>query len=160
MANFISQSCGELQPAVCLPRGDATIWRRPKHLWTFDKPQKQATAKAAKATFSIKYLPELLINVYSYRLMMKSVSYCCGSRLFSNLVTYRVNYSYIMYRLNCTNLKECCHSDLSNPCKVGWCILNAKVDLKYCQASSALKYPSQFFLGQNNSIVVFLLPTS
>ena len=45
MAKLISQSCGELQPAVCLSRGYATIWRRPIHSWTSDKPQKQATAK-------------------------------------------------------------------------------------------------------------------
>ena len=30
----------------------------------YDKPQKQATTKAARATFSAKYLPELLVNVY------------------------------------------------------------------------------------------------
>ena len=38
-----------------------------------DKPQKQATAKAAQETFSINkvYLPEFLVNVYSYRLMVK-----------------------------------------------------------------------------------------
>ena len=57
----------------------------------FDRPQKQATAKAARENFSINsYLPELLVNVYSYCLMVKSVS-CCyvrGSQLFSNPVTY------------------------------------------------------------------------
>ena len=47
MAKLISQLCGELQLAVCLSRGDGAIERRPKHLWTSDKPQKQATAKAA-----------------------------------------------------------------------------------------------------------------
>ena len=45
-------------------------------------------------------LPELLVNVYSYRLMVKGVSCCCvcGRRLFSNPVTYYDNnilaYSY------------------------------------------------------------------
>ena len=53
MAKLISQSCGELQQAVCLPRGYGVIWRRSEHSWTSDKPQKQATAKAAKATFSL-----------------------------------------------------------------------------------------------------------
>ena len=34
-----------------------------------------------------QYLPELLVNVYSYRLMVKSVSCCCvhGRQIFSNL---------------------------------------------------------------------------
>ena len=60
--------------------------------WTSDKPQKQATAKAARATLSINtWLPvaELLVNVYNYCLMVKSVSCCCvrGRWHFSNLVT-------------------------------------------------------------------------
>ena len=66
--------------------------RRPVHSWTSDKPQKQATAKATQATFSINTLAELLVNVYSYCLMVKNVSCCCvrGSRLFSDLVTNRL----------------------------------------------------------------------
>ena len=52
VAKHISQSYGELQPAVCLSRGDGAIWRLFEHSWTSDKPQKQATAKAAWATFS------------------------------------------------------------------------------------------------------------
>ena len=90
MAKLISQSCGELQPAVCLPRGYAAIWMWPVHLWMSDKPQKQATAKSHLGNFQHQYLAELLVNVYSYRLMAKSASCCCirGSQLFSNLVTY------------------------------------------------------------------------
>ena len=51
-----------------------------------DKPQKQATAN----NFQHQYLAKLLVNVYSYCLMVKKVSCCCvrGSRLFSNLVTF------------------------------------------------------------------------
>ena len=52
MAKLISQSCGESQLAVCLSREDRAIWRTLEHSWMFDKPQKQATAKAAWATFS------------------------------------------------------------------------------------------------------------
>ena len=42
------------------------------------------------ANFQHQYLPELLVNVYSYLLMVKSVSCCCvcGRRLFSVQVTY------------------------------------------------------------------------
>ena len=42
------------------------------------------------SNFQHQYLPELLISMYSYHLMMKSVSCCCvgGTRPFSNLVTY------------------------------------------------------------------------
>ena len=80
MAKLISQSYGELQPAVCSPRGYAAIWRWPVHSWTSEKPQKQ-----------------LLVNVYSYCLMMKSVSCCCvrGSQLFSNLVTHTHTHTHI-----------------------------------------------------------------
>ena len=60
----LSQSCGELQPAVCLPRGYAAIWRRPVHPWMSDKPQKQATAKVAWATFSMSFLTQVLHPLY------------------------------------------------------------------------------------------------
>ena len=49
----------------------------------------QATAKAALGNFHHQYLAKLLVNVYTYHLMVKSVSWCYvhESRLFSNLVT-------------------------------------------------------------------------
>ena len=47
MATFISQLCGELQPVVCGLRGDRIIKRPSKHLWTSEKPQKQATSKVS-----------------------------------------------------------------------------------------------------------------
>ena len=45
--------------------------------------------KPQQGNFQHQYLPELLVNVYSYHLMVKSVSCCCvrGRCLFSNLVT-------------------------------------------------------------------------
>ena len=45
---------------------------------------------SSPGNFQHQYLAELLVNVYSYRLMVKSVSCYCvrGSRLFSDLVTY------------------------------------------------------------------------
>ena len=112
---LISQSCDKLQPAVCLPRRYAAIWRWPEHSWTSDRPQKQATAKAVQATFSINtYLPELLVNVYSYNLLVKSVSYCCvrGSRLFSNPVKYTCVALYFIHMCctlhACTCMVWCC----------------------------------------------------
>ena len=93
MDNLISPLCGELQPAICLPRGYAAIWRWPEHLWTSDKPQKPASetshSKSSQGNFQHQCLPELLVNIYSYCLMVKSVSCCCmrGRRLFSNPVT-------------------------------------------------------------------------
>ena len=53
MAKHTSQSCDELQPAVCLSRGYVAIWKPPEHSWTSDRPEKQATAKAARVTFGI-----------------------------------------------------------------------------------------------------------
>ena len=40
----------------------------------------------------IRYLADKLASVYSYRVMVKSVSSCCvrGSRVLSNPVTYEV----------------------------------------------------------------------
>ena len=50
-----------------------------------NKPQ-----QSSPGNFQHQYLAELLVNMYSYRLMVKSVSCYCvhGSRLFSDLVTY------------------------------------------------------------------------
>ena len=54
-------------------------------------------SKSSPGNFQHQYLAELLVNMYSYRLMVKSVSCCyvCGSRLFSDLVTYIYIYIYI-----------------------------------------------------------------
>ena len=68
-----------------------------------------------------------------------------------------------MYILMCTNLKECCHSDLTNPCKVGQYILNVKLDLKYCyfyhvhcdyNTSSKQQRLQPLRVGQNRTILV------
>ena len=55
-----------------------------------DKPQKQATAKAARKLFQYQFLPDLLVDVYSYRLMMTCVYLAivvCGSWFLLNPVT-------------------------------------------------------------------------
>ena len=45
--------------------------------------------KRSPGNFQHQYLPEVLVNVYVYRLIVKSVSCCCvrASQLFSNPVT-------------------------------------------------------------------------
>ena len=55
-------------------------------------------SKSSLGNFQHQYLAELLVNVYSYFLTMRSVSYCCvhGSQIFSDLVT-------IMYPCNNKN---------------------------------------------------------
>ena len=49
-------------------------------------------SKSSPGNFQHQYLAELLVNMYSYCLMVKSVSCCCvrGSWLFSDLVTYTI----------------------------------------------------------------------
>ena len=44
-----------------------------------------------------QYLPELLVNVYRYHLMEKSVSCCCvcGREMFSKLVTHSQQWSKV-----------------------------------------------------------------
>ena len=56
VAKLISQLCGELQPAVYLSRGYVAIWRWPEHSLMFDRPQNQATAEAAWATFILAWI--------------------------------------------------------------------------------------------------------
>ena len=59
-------------------------------------------SKSSPGNFQHQYLAELLVNVYSYCLMVKSGSCCCvhGNRLLSNLVTYATN---ITIHLSSTN---------------------------------------------------------
>ena len=54
-------------------------------------------SKSSPGNFQHQYLPKLLVNVYSYHLMVKSVSCCCvcGSWLFSNPVTYVTGVAYV-----------------------------------------------------------------
>ena len=55
-----------------------------------DMQPETSHSKSSPGNFQHQYLAELLVNMYSYRLMVKSVSCYCvrGSRLFSDLVTY------------------------------------------------------------------------
>ena len=59
-------------------------------------------SKISRGNFQHQYLPELLVNVYSYHLMVKCVCYycMCGSQLFSNPVTY-VYLTSVTSRLAC-----------------------------------------------------------
>ena len=97
MDKLTSQSCGELQPAVCLSRGNIAIWRRPEHSWT-----------SSPGNFQHRYLPELLVNVYSYHLMVNSVSWCCVcvwkvAFLKSGHICL-LHFSYPSYNIACTTI--------------------------------------------------------
>ena len=130
MAKLISQSCGELQLAVCLPRGYGAIWRWPEHSWTSDKT---SHSKSSQGNFQHQYLPELLVNVYSYRLMVKSVSCCCvrGRHLFSNLVTFqyicgqtaRLYFIRFIVRKNSSNLLPTEYKKLPKHFRILWGII-------------------------------------
>ena len=83
-------------------RVDKTCFPRPGHIYRHLKATRtlvdvwQASetshSKSSRGNLQHQYLAELLVNMYSYRLMVKSVSCYCvrGSRLFSDLVTYFV----------------------------------------------------------------------
>ena len=79
--NWLSACQGEMEPLIQRP---------PKHSWMSYKPQKQATVKVVWVIFSINTWSELLVNVYGYCLMVKSISCCCvyGNQLFSNSVAF------------------------------------------------------------------------
>ena len=68
------------------------------------KPQKQATAKVARATFSISsYLPELLVNIYSYASFdgEKHVLLLCAWKpAFIKFGHIYSIYSYILYSMD------------------------------------------------------------
>ena len=61
-----------------------------------DKPQKQATAKAA-GNFQHQYLPELLVNVYVYRLMVKvCLAVVCVGAGFSQIRLHTRIHTYVL----------------------------------------------------------------
>ena len=69
------------------------IWSR---IWRQTSTHGHLTShsKSSQGYSQYQYLPELLVNVYNYCLMVKSVSCCCvcGSWLSSNSVTYCTNH--------------------------------------------------------------------
>ena len=78
MSKLISQLCGELQPAFCLSRRYEAIRRQPEHSWTSAMTSlRNKLQQSSLGNFQHQYVAELLVNVYSYRLMVKSVSCCC-----------------------------------------------------------------------------------
>ena len=65
MAYIINQSCGDFQQGGCLYKPTSGIQWTPEHLWTSDRPQKQALAKADLSTFGsglVSLLMELSID--------------------------------------------------------------------------------------------------
>ena len=68
-----------------------------------NKPQHKQPGKIQH-----QYLPKSLVNVYSYRLIVKSVSCCCvcGRRIFSNLVTSNLLGPCKNYYSYCTHHKN------------------------------------------------------
>ena len=51
MAYIINQSYGDFQQGSCLYKPTSGIQWAPKHSWTPDRPQKQASEKADLSTF-------------------------------------------------------------------------------------------------------------
>ena len=51
MAYIINKSGGDSQQGGCLYKPTSGIQCTPEHLWTSDKPQKQASEKADQSTF-------------------------------------------------------------------------------------------------------------
>ena len=50
IAYIMNESGGDLQQGGCLYKPTSGIQWTPKHLWTSDRPQKQASEKADKLT--------------------------------------------------------------------------------------------------------------
>ena len=76
---------------------------------------------------------------------------------YHDIPVYSANYSCIVHRLICTNLKECCHSHLTNSYKVEWYIFKCEnrfevlppLSCSYTDnavTSRAFKHPSLLFL--------------
>ena len=67
MGYIINQSCGDFQQGGCLYKPTSGIQWTPEHSWIFNRPQKQASAKAYLSKFgsgvlAISLLMELSID--------------------------------------------------------------------------------------------------
>ena len=73
-------------------QGDMQLFKGDPALVDISQASETSHNKRSPGNFQHQYLPELLVNVYSYRLMEKHVSCCCvrGSRIFSNPVTIMI----------------------------------------------------------------------
>ena len=105
MAKLIGQSVNYSQLSAC--QGICSHLKATRTLMDVWQTSETSYSKSSPANFQHQYLVELLVNVYSYCLMVKSVSCCCvrGSWLFSDLVTiilvlfaYRSMYCVSIYR--------------------------------------------------------------
>ena len=67
-------------------------------------------SKSSSGNFQHWYLADMLASVYSYRVMVKSVSSCCvrGSRVLSNPVTIRKLILHICYKNRCSKTRLPC----------------------------------------------------
>ena len=104
MPKLINQSCGDnslLARSIC---SHLKVTRTLMDVW---QASKTSHSKSSPGNFQHQYLAELLVNMCSYCLMVKSVSCCCvrGSRLFSNLVTNYIGRSPDLFSSH-PNIKE------------------------------------------------------
>ena len=75
MAKLISQSCGELQPAIGLPRGYAAILRWPEHSWTSDKdPHFITKTNPFRYKTVIFEIPEAQLRICGWPIPVTSLS--------------------------------------------------------------------------------------
>ena len=105
-AKLINQLCGEIQPAACVSKGEEDIYRSSEYLCISDKPQQKQPGQPSVPI----YLPELLVNVYSYGLMENSVSYYCVhgfSQIQSQYYVRRFSYILMYWLFTTVKLAIC-----------------------------------------------------
>ena len=92
MAKLISQSLWWITAGCVLVKRICSHVKVTRALVDVWQASETSHSKSNLGNFQHQYLPKLLVNVCSCRLMMKSVSWCCvhGRWLFSNLVTFLV----------------------------------------------------------------------
>ena len=97
IVKLITQSCGEFTTSCPLVKERGSHLRTNVALTDIWKASEASQSKSSLGNLQHQYLPQLLINVYSYRLMKKSVSCCC------------VKSSHILgHLLRCINLIAIC----------------------------------------------------
>ena len=74
-------------------------------------------SKSSSGNFQHWYLADMLASVYSYHVMVKSVSSCCvrGRRVLSNPVTYVHAYTLYHNRITKIWIHICMYQDLAYP---------------------------------------------
>ena len=139
----VAKSMANLDNHVLIYSWVSACPREMELLWTSAKPQKQATAKAAWATFSTN-ICLILVNVCSYHVMVKCVCCSCehGSQLFrkSSDICRFCKFTYKIFNIKRIDMQAIAILFIMDSCNTPKQWLESLFTLWYCSFHSKWNY--------------------